>query len=832
MILSLTELAAQDPRALRRAVGGKAAGLAGLVAMGLPVPPAVVVPVEALQAHLTAAGLWAAARRGEDLSEALAGTRMAPALSAALRAAVSTLGPAEELLLAVRSSAVDEDQGAASFAGQYLTLLGVRPGPALDEAVLRCWASAWSPVAAAYRQARGRKGIAAAPMAVVVQRLVQPRCAGVMFTVNPANGSWRELVVEAAWGQGEAVVSGAVVPELHRVRRPRRTPRPVQRLLARARLEPIATTPGQQELRLRVDPRAARPELLSEPLPVELKRRPCLEREELLRLCRLGLRVEGRLGGPADVEWALDEGGTAWVLQARPVTAGADVRRSGPALWTRRFVGERWTAPATPLGWSLMRELLEWFIAYPETSRRLLGGEAPTRLHRHAPYFNVTVFRHLAFKAPGFPPPRFMVELLPPDEERTWLRRRAQAPDLRVYASILSETLRERRWQRFRWNLFTNPRAWTALLPELDRALSELSAPIPHRAEALARTQACMGLARQYVKVHICSLLFANIWFQAAAAALEADGMGALELDLLSPPEHSLTARVNRDLWRLGRGELALEDLLAAHGHRADGSWELFTPRWREEPAQALELAGVAALGPDPEIAARVASQRAREALGRLRGPTAAVVRLARSYLALREDQRYAFDRITWAWKQAWLWLEADAGLALRYLEQGEVRSLLDGELPRAHAQGLIERRHAEREEERARRAAGDEPPTFLVGDEQAPDDLAPGRVLEGTGISPGVATGPARILRSLGDAHRLRPGDILVTRATDPAWTPLFLNARGVVLELGGMLSHGAVLAREYRLPAVVNVAGATSVLQDGQTITVDGGSGRVWLR
>lgn len=832
MIQTLAELAGQDPRALRRSVGGKAAGLAGLVGMGLPVPPAVVVPVAALQAHLAHAGLWAAARRGEDLSAALLQGSLRPALSRALRQAVAALGPAGDLLLAVRSSAIDEDEAGSSFAGQYLTLLGVRPGPALEAAILRCWASAWSPTAAAYRKARGRRGIAAAPMAVVVQRLVQPRCAGVLFTVNPATGSWREMAVEAAWGQGEAVVSGAVVPELHLVRRPRRTPRPVQRVLARVRLEPQSTTPGQQQERWVVDPLAARPELVAEPIPAALLARPCLEREELLRLCRIGLRVEGRLGSPADVEWALDEQGRVWVLQARPVTAGADVRRAGPALWTRRFVGERWTAPATPLGWSLMRELLEWFVAYPETSRRLLGGAPPTRLHRHAPYFNVTVFRHLAFKAPGFPPPRFMVELLPPDEERGWLRRRAQAPDLRVYASILAETLRERRWQRFRWNLFTNPRAWQALLPQLERGLAELATPIDRRAEAVARTQACMGLARQYVKVHICSLLFANIWFQVAAAALEADGLAELEADLLAPPGDSLTARANRDIWRLGRGELSLAELLAAHGHRADGSWELFAPRWHQDPSLVLQLAAAAAQGPDPAIAAAAGAARAQQALRRLRGPTSAVVRLARSYLALREDQRYVFDRLTWAWNQAWTWLEADTGVALRFLEQGEVRSLLDGELPRAQAEALVARRREELDQERARRAAGDEPPTFLVGDDEGPADALGDRVLIGTGISPGVATGPARIVRSLADAHRLRPGDILVTRATDPAWTPLFLNAKGVVMEIGGMLSHGAVVAREYRLPAVVNVAGATRRLQDGQVITVDGGSGRIWLR
>lgn len=835
MFPTLGELARKEPEQARREAGGKAATLAGLVGLGLQVPPGFVIPTAVLSAHLRRCGLSGAAARGEDIRARLLAQPLSRGLARSLDRAAAALGSGPELLLAVRSSAVGEDGAEASHAGQYLTLLGIRRGPELEQAILRCWASAWDERALAYRDAHGQRAHRTLPMALLVQVLIEPRCAGVLFTVNPATGSWREMIVEAAWGQGEAVVSGRIVPELHRVRRPRRSPSPIQRVLARVRLRPEPAVPGDQPFELVVDRSRPRGELLQRPLSAERRASPVLSTEELLGLCRLGLRIESRQGQPQDIEWALDPAGRLWVTQARPVTAGADVRRAGPTVWSRRFVGERWTRPATPLGWSLMRELLEHFIAYPETTRRYLGGDPPTRLLRFAPYINVTVFRHLAFKAPGFAPPHFLIELLPPEEERTWLRRRDQAPDLRVYVSILAETARERRWQRFRWNLFTNDRAWAQWVPTMEARLRAMEGPIHGRSEALAQTVACAALAREYVKIHVCSLLFANIWYEAAQAALEAQpGGGGEELValLLRPPEHSVTVRLNQDLWALGQGTLPLVDFLHRHGHRADGSWELFSPRWAEEPEAALVLARSAAMAHSPPADEDAEARRIDQALRTLGPGQRGLVSLARRFLALRESQRECFDRIAWRWKRAWLWLEAEQGMALRFLEQGEVRSLIDGELPRDKALDLIARRQAEWEEEVQRRALGDEPPLFLIGEEEAEQHEEPAAQLSGLGVGPGVATGPARIVHTLADAHRLRPGDILVARATDPAWTPLFLNARGLVLESGGMLSHGAVVAREYRLPAVTNVRDATRRLQDGQTITVDGGRGRVFVR
>ena len=177
------------------------------------------------------------------------------------------------------------------------------------------------------------------------------------------------------------------------------------------------------------------------------------------------------------------------------------------------------------------------------------------------------------------------------------------------------------------------------------------------------------------------------------------------------------------------------------------------------------------------------------------------------------------------------MWLEAEIGVSRRWLERAELGLLLDGGRARAGAEALISRRKEAWEAEVSQRAAGDEPPEFLVGDEVVSLPDATLR-LQGLGISPGVVSGPVRVLRSPEQADQLRRGDILVARATDPGWTPLFLMAGGLVLEQGGTLSHGAVVAREYGLPAISNVSGATRRLKDGQVVTVDGGRGVLWIQ
>ena len=859
----------------RRRVGGKAMGLARLAERGLPVPPGFVIPIHAFRDFLRHNGLWKSARRlghlpdpqrARALRAAVRGGTLPPALAAALRAEAPTLGPE----LVVRSSGVDEDAGDQSFAGLFRTELGVGQGDALERAVLACWASAFDERVLAYaKRADGRTRLRARRrdgpgMALVVQRLVRAEVSGVTFSVNAMTGSWRQMTVEACWGLGEALVGGHVVPDHYLVRRPRRLPDPLQRLAARLRLEPLERSVQPQERELVLGPRGV--EWRS--VPAARRQRPKLDDDALLHLCRLALRAEALGGCPQDVEWAIDARGEPWLVQSRPITTSPTPDRSTRTLWTRRFIGERWSEPATPLGWSLVRPMLEHFIAYPRTTRAWLGGDAALTLVDGAPYINATVFRHLSFKLPGLPPPRFMMDMLPPDEERAWLTRFTGAPGVRVYAAILQETFQERRWRRFRWNPLTNHKAWDQLELLLEREVPRQVTPPPAARDpeqALGRARAGMELARAYVKVHVTSLLFANLWYQVVEGLLAVwlgPGSERLAGEVLRCPEHNLTIVTHHDLWLLAQRarELgvdlsvlpephspfgaALAEFMERHGHRSDASWEIMSPRWDEHPERVLALLrhGLEAGEVDPRVRARELSEQGDRALERLlarvdhpvrRTTVRYLVGLTRRYLLLRENQRYHFDRLLYAVKRNYLvigrWAVERGALErpedIRFLEADQVEALVAGRLepPRALAEAARRSARFALQLERS-------PPDFLV-DGQALHAERDGRRLVGLGTSPGVARGPVRVVADLEGAQRLRPGEILVARAVDPGWTPLFPVISGLVLELGSQLSHGAVVAREYELPMVVNVRGATQLLEDGVEVVVDGARGLVWI-
>ena len=817
-LISLSDPQATDPAR----VGGKAAALSRLLRERVHIMPGVVVPVEAFEEFLNAHGWRERALHGDPaLADDISTARLGPDLAGSLRRAVGRLGEC----LVVRSSAVDEDGHGASWAGQFETVLSVRPGDETEAAVLACWASAFRGRVKAYGAHRG--GAQPSAMAVLIQPLVEPRCAGVMFTINPLSGSWREMTVEAAWGQAAPVVQGEVVPDAYVVRRPRRSPRPVQRVLARVHLEVVG-----DQVRSQTEMWAAGVGGL-EPVPVPAAQveAPKLRHAELARLCRLGLRIEGLMGAPQDIEWAMTNERRFVVLQSRPVTTAKRIRRSGPALWTRRFIGERWTEPATPLGWSLMGALLAEFIGYPDTQAGRLGGGPPLRMVRFAPYLNVTVFRHLAFKLPGAPPPQFMMELLPQAEQRGWRRRHAQMPDLGVYFGLLRETISRRRWHSFEPGLWSNTRAWNQFRDELGGELEALGRPSATVEVALARADRCRVLAKRYIGIHVCSLLWANLLYQLTESALIAAGHSDAVGDALRPAEESWTVKTNHALWRLGRGEITADTFTDRFGHRAGSSWELFSPRWRDNPDVVKVLALAAAQHEDPARMAARQAERAGCARAALGGWLGQLVGLTQRYLLLRENQRFHFDQLLDVWVSQLQRVEAVTGLQIRFLEASELDALVASELSEAEAHALIAGREEAWASEVERRAAGDEPPVFLVGAEVITAEPDTNR-LQGTGTSPGVVTGRVRILRSVEDGDRLAPGEILVARATDPGWTPLFLKAGGVIMELGGMLSHGAVVAREYGLPAVVNIEGATRVLKDGQQVTIDGQHGVVWVK
>ena len=889
-----------------RLLGGKAHALAELLRAGFPVPPAAVITTAALQRHVQrddlaslCAGVAIEAASGDGdraraaaraASLAIEGAALSSELEAQLGPAWSALAEAplrpgaeceEPALFVVRSSAPGEDGADRSYAGQFETVLNVAGLGRIRDAIRSVWASWYSDRAMDYRLRAGVDVPAIPCMAVVLQRMVPPRASGMLFTAHPVTGSRREMVLEAGPGLGEALASGRVLPDFFVFeRRDGAPPRISERGVANKQWRLLPIPPGSGRLEFR-------------PLPAKEQRKPCLDDHELRRIARLGLDVEQRVGGPVDVEWTLDPRGRLHLLQARPVTALKDPDRppptakewrARPVLWTQRFSGERWTEQATPLGWSVIQPVLHHFIEWEAASEGWLEGSAPTRLYRGRPYFNVTIFRHLVFRLPGGSPPNFVLEFFPPAEQAELRRGAPVLPNLPLVTSIFGQVVRERRWQRYRYNLLTNHRQWDAFRPGFEARIEALPLDFPTAEAGLEAVEQAQGLMREYMGIHLLSLLFAHLFYEALDSALVSwvglEGE-AIRSALVADPAENRTLLTNKALWRLAReagrhpavsermqqGGLTAESLddleggpafraaldafLAEFGHRSAASYEIFATRWADSPDMVLGLVAAVLRGGDAPAAveSRRAEERAhaeglvrdrmRRTLRRRVAPWrprvfAWLLEHTRRYMALRENQRFVFDRLLLRAKRIFerigALLERDgrlhAGEDFVFLELGELRALVAGSLLPGAARARIDQRRAEFD-----RNLELSHPDFLEGldPEAVAGEEGTPRWFEGQPISPGTVRGTVRVLRGLQDAGKLQPGDILVARATDPGWTPLFLTAAGLILELGSVLSHGAVVAREYGLPAVVNVDGATHRLRDGMDVTVDGDRGRV---
>lgn len=762
-ILSLSRVSEADADV----VGAKAATLARLRREGLPVPDGFVVLPGAEDPSA-----WVAAAR------ALGGR------------------------LAVRSTAPAEDGPGRSLAGAFRSVVGVRParvGAAVAEVRASCPPGS----------------------AVLVMQAVDAVAAGVLFTVHPVSGSWREMVVEAVHGLGGGLVSGRVRSSAWVLRRPSRLPRRVHAAWGRLRVEVLGRHVVTQERWDRLG-RAAK-------LPPERRAKPPLDDASLRALGRLGLRLEAILGGPLDVEWCQDEAGRLWIVQARPVCAAVGHGRGRDVLWTRRFLGERFPDPVTPLGWSVVEPVLAELVGFPGLQARRLGGGGAFRLFEGRPYVNATVFRHLGFKVPGLPLPRFVAELLPPDELSWWNTSFAVGSDVGVVGDAVATVLRERRWARFAFNPVRHHAAWRRVGARIEAQVDEARVrPSVSARDGVARWQ---GLLGAYLGVHLMSLLFGHLALDALDGLLAAwaPDRGWREA-LATAPEGNATLAVLRDLDALAAAGpfdphgAPAHAFLARHGHRAHVSWDPGTPRWHEDPESLRPL--VAARGWAPPVA-----RPAEPDLGSL-GPVRAtalgiVVRQLRAFVLLRENQRYVLDRLLAALRVDLLRIGDELVACNRVDRRQDVVWLTWEEC--ALPGDLRPRVEAARRRDAVWRTGT--PPVFVRGDAPVPGVAPRGQRWTGTAISAGVATGPARRVRTLADGVRVQSGDVLVAPAFDPSWAPLLTHVAGAVWEMGSVLSHGAIVARELRKPVVANLDGAVDAIRDGQVVTVDGDRGVIWV-
>ncbi len=873
-----------DPPATLARAGGKGRALMELAAAGLPVPPGLIVTSEFFApwfAALRASPGWsalvgAAPERWDEPCAALKRRAASLELDPAQRAAVDALRERAAALgitlAAVRSSSPDEDLAGASFAGGYETCLGVpvrEPG-ALERALRRCFASSLDARVFHYKRARGLE-VFAPSIAAVVQRQLASEVAGVGFSLNPVTNDLDELVLDASWGLGEAVVAGQVTPD-HFV---------IDKLTGAV----IERQLGAKQVAIELAPSGGTVTRAAAP---DERERPALTQAQLEALRGLMGQVEALYQRPVDIEFAYEEG-ALHLLQARPITTHVPVPPellTAPGERRRLYAdmslskGLTINAPLSRLGLDWMKEsfygLIESFIGPvnrdlpPEHALLLFAGgrmytNLSTQLWLQSP-------KAMAAGARGTDV--LMAELFANiDRARYRATRRPSWFTLRALLVIPRALWRLR---AFFWNTL---RCFLAPARAHRRYLETLAA-IERDAEILAREcksfdefkRRYLGaLASGLFSVLMPALLVGLAGFdrliprrrpdaEALRAAMSRGypgnvvvGMGVALHQLartlgraaLDDPEALAVAVSRRAL--PPEAMRAWDDFMASYGWRGPGEMDLGRPRYADDPRLVIQqMAGMSLDDPAADPAAIHARNQAarREAFERLLAD-AGWFRRRRLRRRWRTTELFSGTRDTPKDVNVMFGYSLRA-MALRrgqaLVERGrldaaaQVFDLTFDELEAAARDPELDlralRREATRFHEQLRRQVREFPPVI---DSRGrilrlpPRDEAPGE-LRGMAVSYGRAVGPVKVLRDA-SSKRVEPGDVLVAYTTDPGWTPLFANASAVLLEVGGVLQHGAVVARELGKPCVVGIERLMSRLQDGQRVEVDGTSGVVRL-
>lgn len=844
--------------------GGKGSALARLATAGLPVPNGFLITTAAYRRFTEANAIQPAidaALAATDLDDqaALASASAAirarfdsgsllDTLSAPILTAYANLG--DMPAVAVRSSATAEDLPGRSFAGQQETLLNVRGADALLAAVRRCWASLWSARAIAYRQRMG-VGHADVAMAVVVQVMVAADVSGVLFTANPATGERSELLLNASYGLGEAIVSGQVTPDSFTIERQSRRVR--------------RSEPGTKELM--VVP-AAGQGVVTRPVPTDLRGRATLAEPELRELAALGLGVEQLFGGqPQDIEWALERG-RFWLLQSRPITGlPPEVHWEPPipgSTWLRRQVVEHMPDPLSPLFADLyLNEGLERSL---DAMQRAMG--VPRRLREglmDRPFF--TTINGYAYM-------RGDLKL------RWWtipLALAAMAASVtRLLQSVGITYWRDKELPAYKaavahWGALDPSAASDAQLLEGIRELAYADARYWYACTlAVGTAKVVDSLLDQFLSIAARGRgLSAGLFLrgfpsptlaaqeQLEALAARVSASERLRALVSRTPAEQLPAALEGS----AEGEAVLAGLasyLAHYGHQIY-TLDFAEPTQADDPLPVLVGLRGLVQRPGQDVRQRQATlaaerteleARTAEALGPLRR------RLFRRLVAMAQHFGPYREEALFYLGAGWPVLRRLAHeLGRRLVAAGAIAAANDvfflcaAELEatlaakavgeRRDLAALVGERRALREQQRRLHPPAAVPPSFrmafgpidLSSRETQRRNSATSAILAGFAVSPGRVTALASVIRSPAEFDAMEPGTILVCPTTTPAWTPLFAQARGLVTDIGGVLAHGSIVAREYGIPAVMGTGSATERIVSGQLVTVDGDTGTVTL-
>lgn len=857
----------------KKEIGGKARNLTDLIKTGFPVPEGVVVTTAAYERFLDSNDLriciqealgtleygdaLKVARCAESIRSSILTSPMDRELSQQMDLGMAALGP--ESLWAVRSSAIAEDLEQASFAGQLDTFLNVTKDQ-VAEHVRRCWASYWNERAISYRHDK-KIGHLDTGMAVIVQRMVNADSSGIMFTSDPMSGEER-IIIESSWGLGESIASGLVTPDR------------------------FVCDPQSGELKessISVKPQAIFLSPEGEKVvdvPEAERGRPSLTRAKVELVAKLGMKLHQHMNGPQDIEWAA-EGDKIYILQSRPITTIGGDR----TLWTRGYGDEYWADVTSPLFFSILGPWLTKYVNWEGSA--IMGYHELTdkpllRIHKGHVYFNAEVLEGMLIYNPKFSRTKELLNYFPEKDHarivnaKTRLFRRVLA-EVRISVLdrdgvILNTDKAYNKWAAdfMEWAKGFDARDLTVVPDEkLEDVAWELDGKVLKHCRLIR-----YGMVAHSIGMNMIIKRWLQDWLQ--------DNNGALYSKVISGLEGNKTIETNIALNHLANtarndpyvkdkvlslssmDAVALmrtdpqmaaywkdfESFLAKYGHRSH-TRELYFPRWGEDPRLVVDIVRSLVSSPPVDLESlekrkvREREEAETEILSRMRrlklgyfkaGVFRLIMHFAQVYLMFRENQRYYLDHILYRERRIY------KEYARRFLAKGiiakeeEIFFLSKEEIfALAKGEGWEALKEMPARIEEFRSWKGELPPKFLKGGVEFDDTVqveAGAARLTGTSASPGVATGRVRVVDSIEQLPEVREGEILVTSNTDPGWTAVFSKIGGLITETGGILSHGAVVSREYGIPAVTAVKGATKIFITGQLITLDGNEGLIYIR
>jgi pyruvate,water dikinase len=805
----------------------------------------------------------------------------------------------EKTAYAVRSSATAEDLPTASFAGQQDTYLNIIGREAILKHISMCWASLFTERAVIYRLQNGydhrkvhlgcigeQQPEVATSLSVVVQKMVFPQAAGILFTADPVTSNRKVLSIDASFGLGEALVSGLVNADVYKVRKGK----VIDKKISTKKLAIYALKDGGRS---------------EQEIPPEQQNRQALTDEQILQLECMGRKIEEHFGCPQDIEWCLADD-TFYIVQSRPITTLYPIPEATDEV-NHVYVSvghqQMMTDPLKPLGMSIFQLTsvgprykaagrlfvdVAHMLASPDSRETLLNA-----MGQHDPLIKDALMTIIE---------RDFINLLPNDKKELGGKSNKDTSSLSFQAQIENDPGRLGEQQK---KFATSPEIVSDLIKNSQTSIEALKKNIQRLSgtdlfdfilEDLQELKKMISDPQSMAV--IMTAINASAWInekmdkwlgeknvadtlsQSVPNNITSEmGLALLDLaDVIRPypevidylqqvSERNPTAKPKTpegfllnvkdekfldELVKFDGGQEtqnAIYAYLNKYGMRCSGEIDITKTRWSEKPTTLIPviLNNIKNFEPNAgnrkfEQGRQEALKKEQELLERLRQlpdgeqkakETKRVIDLIRNFIGYREYPKYGIVNRYALYKQALL-KEAEQLVQSNVIhEKEDIYYLTFEELREAVRTNKLDYSIISKGQDEYKLYEKLTPPRVITSDgeivtgEYKRENLPAGAII-GLPVSSGVIEGRARIILNIEDAD-LEDGDILVTTFTDPSWTPLFVSIKGLITEVGGLMTHGAVIAREYGLPAVVGIENATKLIKDGQRIRAHGTEGYV---